>query len=96
MLGWRPAITFLGSVTARQDYSLLLLLLPSAFYVRGIGTATFLHDIERDDIGVTGYKLSRLLIVFLVINIIYIYTYARSHVYIHDATNRLIIIFFLD
>jgi hypothetical protein len=56
MLGWRPAITFLGSVAVRQDYSLLLLL-PGAFDVRGIDTATFLHDIERDDIGVTRYKL---------------------------------------
>jgi hypothetical protein len=45
-------------------------------------------------IDAAGYEIVRFLTVFLLVNVIYVYVCARSHVHIHDATNMLIILFF--
>jgi hypothetical protein len=47
-----------------------------------------------NDIDAAGYKIVRFLAVFLLVNVIYVYVNARSHVHIHDATNMLIILYF--
>jgi hypothetical protein len=47
-----------------------------------------------NDIDAVGYEIAQFLTVFLSVNVVYIFAYAKSHVHIHDATNMLIILFF--